>query len=840
MSPDQAQLLKAQLQAQLQALQQLSVQVNDIADLEKSLDKLVHGLQEALDLSNVSIYLIDPPPNLDAKKDIDGQSSLAAQESNRLGLDLHLAAVSSSSTFDDDSQAVVDLEAPIVQQIIHAQAPNLEEPEPIKDVDGKFLLNVQESYGLGPISFIAAQEWRETTSSLAPNTLAVVAFPIRIQGHLIGLLVLESDQETHTFAEATHTALLLLVNQIAAILQARHLYRQSQNKTENLEKKARNMMLINRLSTMLNASLDAYEVLKMTSTHLVEFSGADYGHVLILGQEQQRGQVIVEHPTSQLKNQYLPLPHSPSIQRMLISGMPYAVEDVSESPLLSPLNEHLLSLNPRSALLVPLIARRELIGLLILLSRKASTPFSDEKIEICQTIASQAATAVANARLLQDIQRQKRALARKSQEMTEQSSKLDAILNNIADGLVVTDPSGRIILSNPAFQQMTDLPPHQLNGRLLLESFSDAGLPQLLKQALEMPHQAFTDDLVLPNGRVFKASSTALSMPPPIMSLKEDERIAGVVTVFRDITHEVEVDRIKTEFISTVSHALRTPLTAILGFANLIQRDFDRWIRPQIEGEKAQQIAQRISENLRIVENESNKLGQLVCNFVDLSKMESGDAAWPTTLVDVSTVIQKGVTATAAFAEEKGVPIRVHFPEQGLASVWGNEDRLFQVITSLIVNAIKSTDDGVNADDGDDRYVELSVLRWRTGPEKDETFADPPTDLQDLPPGDWLVVNVTDTGAGVRPEDVQPPVAHIFQKFTRATRGGKGKAQSANMGLPLCKSIIERHDGKTWIKRKVGEESTFSFSFALPIPDEPEPKGITDSKFCTKSKNLIG
>lgn len=588
---------------------------------------------------------------------------------------------------------------------------------------------------------------------------------------------------------------------------------------QELERRTQNLMLINRFSAVLTSSLDASKILDMTVRHLVELSRVGYGSVLILGRDKQYGVILAEHPTSQFSDQNFLLTRIPSVQQVLDMGIPYAIEDATDHEFLEPFREQIASLDVRSLLLVPLVARGEMIGILLLASLGRTRGFSSEEMEICQTVAGQAAAAVANARLLQDIQQQRRALARRTQELTEESSKLDAILSNIADGLVVTDLTGRIILSNPAFREMADLPPgRSLRGLLLAGCFPVTGLQSLASCALETPGQVFNENIELPDGRVLKASATAMRLLPTLLDPTQEDQIAGVVTVLRDITHEVEVDRMKTYFISAVSHELRSPLTAILGFTSLIRRDVHRSLAPHVDsGDRAAQVIERIMDNLTIVESESERLTRLVNDLLDIAKMEAGQVKWRMASTDIEKVIQKAVSATAALADEKELSIRIHLPSDGLPPVYGNHDRLVQVMTNLLSNAIKFTKWGNIDVRGWRLNVQDGTLRSR-GPTPpihgpDLTAEEVLTNLQ-FSDGEWAVVSVTDTGVGIPAESLP----HIFEKFIQAGEPLTEKPEGTGLGLAICKEIIELHDGRIWVESERGKGSVFSF--ALPLLSE--------------------
>ncbi len=747
--PMQQETLQREYQGLL-ILQQISSRVSTIFELGPLLDELVHSVRSNFGYHNALIYLADEERE-----------------------ELYLAASAL--------------------------------PMPSEAQDSRFRIGSEQATARAARESLlipdVGQDTRCTTSG--PEVRAKICAPMRVGGRLVGILEVESER-SNALGEQDVRLMTALANQAAAAIEAVHLLQGSQADAIALERRAHNLMLINRISTTLTSSLDADEILSMTVRHLVELSNVDYGGALIFEQDGAHGRIVAEHPVQTLGDVRLSFPRPVSVQRSLELGIPYAVEDATSHPLLEPLREQIAQLAVQSLLLVPLVARRDMIGILFLASQNQRRAFSDEETEICQTVASQAAVAVANARLLQHVQQQRRALSRKSQELTEESSKLDAILNNIADGLVVTDPAHRIILSNPAFREMSGLPSaRSLQGGLLAESFPAAGLSRLTSQALEAPGRIFTENLEPPDGRVLLASATALRIPPPILEPEQEEQIAGVVAVLRDITHEVEVDRMKTDFISAVSHELRSPLTSILGFASLIQRDFRNWISPHVEANTtARQVAERILENLVIIEGQSLRLTRLINNVLDIAKMEAGQMEWRMDSTDLADIIKRASSAATPLAEEKGLPIQVNLPPDGLPAVRADMDRMVQVMTNLLSNAIKFTEHG-----------QISISAHAPHVTSDGAIypdnRNPDTDA--LTPGDWAVVSVTDTGTGIGPEEAP----HIFDRFTQGGDTLTGKPQGTGLGLAICKEIIEQHGGRIWVRSKPGKGSTFSF--ALPV-----------------------
>jgi len=381
--PARRQILQEALQQEhrrLLALQAISSRISSIFDLDQLLDELVHSVKTIFGYYNALILLVN--------KEED---------------ELYLAA--SGRTL-----------APEMQERRYKIEPGGELDHLTRAGEALLVTDVSK---------------RDFCITSNPNVHSMIVTPMFVGGRLVGLFEVESDRPD-TFKKQDLQMMTSLANQAAASIEAARLLKKSRANALALGQWARNLMTINRVAATLASSLDAYEILKITVQHLVELSGIDYGSALILERDGQHGRIIIEHPDRQLTNLRLSLSRLSSARETLEMGTPYAIEEAEDYLLIEPLKKQSPSLNVRSLLLVPLVARGDMIGILLLAALDQAQTFSSEVMDICQTVASQAAVAVANARLMQDIQQQKHALLLKSQELAEESSKLDAILNNIA------------------------------------------------------------------------------------------------------------------------------------------------------------------------------------------------------------------------------------------------------------------------------------------------------------------------------------------------------------------------------------------------------------------------
>ncbi len=360
---------------------------------------------------------------------------------------------------------------------------------------------------------------------------------------------------------------------------------------------------------------------------------------------------------------------------------------------------------------------------------------------------------------------------------------LTAIIDNMADGLLATDPEGRITRFNPALQAMLGIEQDDLLGKHCGEVFGRE-ITELVELTNSGEKRFAMAEIEMANGRVGKAVATAI--------YKDSERpealqqSIGTVLLTRDITREKEIDQMKTDFISTVSHELRTPLTSVLGFTKIIKKRFDKVIVPKIEQDtekKTVRAVRQIQENLDIILTEGERLTSLINDVLDVAKMEAGKIDWRMEKLSVADIIGRAMVATSSLFAKKGLAQVKEIP-QNVPDIRGDRDRLIQVVINLISNAVKFTDEG---------SVTCRVQRRNNE----------------------LVVSVIDTGGGIA--DVDQP--KVFEKFKQVGDTLTGKPTGTGLGLPICKQIVEHHGGRIWVESTLGEGSIFSFT--LPILVEP-------------------
>ncbi len=380
-----------------------------------------------------------------------------------------------------------------------------------------------------------------------------------------------------------------------------------------------------------------------------------------------------------------------------------------------------------------------------------------------QSMASQLSLLVSN--LTRDV-------ADATRELQNSLAHTRAIIDNLADGLLVLDADGLVSLHNPALLAMFGRQGEEPDGRSAAESFP--GELAELAEAARKEGRLATSEVGLAGGGTGKAVATAVRLA--------GEAREAVIILVRDVTVEKEVDRMKTEFISTVSHELRTPLTSVLGFAKIIRRKFGDAVAPALAEAKPAtwRAAQQIRENLDIIVAEGQRLTELVDDVLDIAKMESGRCEWDMAPLSLADAAGHAVRAVLALARDKGLEVACDLPPS-LPRIVGDRDRLVQVFVNLVGNAVKFTTKG-------GIRVEARV----EGPE--------------------ILVAVRDTGCGIAPADLE----RIFEKFKQAGDTLTEKPKGTGLGLPICRQIVERHGGRIWAESPPGRGSVFYFT--LPIP----------------------
>ncbi len=478
-------------------------------------------------------------------------------------------------------------------------------------------------------------------------------------------------------------------------------------------------------------------------------------------------------------------------------------------------------------LCLALMQRNTLLGIYVFGSKNSGNLFTREEVNNLDLLGHQAAAALYNAQLYETLQDYNRSLevrvAERTSQLAAERDRLDTIIQNITDALVVTDPTGQIVLVNSAFADIVNVPAARLIGLPLTKLLLSESLARLIETASAYPGQAQIQHMageVLCDrdeitGKVYKVSACGLvernlaAGETPLPADAAPGGASGVITVLQDITHEQAVDRMKTDFISMVSHELRTPLTSVIGFVRLIQKMFDQELVSRIDesDRRGRWAVERIAENLKIIIGEGERLTRMINDVLDIAKMESGKTEWARDEVPFQEIIDTAVNGMQTLALQKNLPIRVEVQDLPPVVIV-DRDRMVQVMTNLLGNALKFTSEGAIT-------IRARSINGRA--------TQAPAALRNLKvvgaPERWLWVSVADTGIGI-PAD---KFSQVFEKFRQISNSLGYAARGTGLGLPICREIVEQHGGRIWVESTVGVGSTFSFVIPLLEPGDAVP-----------------
>lgn len=367
-------------------------------------------------------------------------------------------------------------------------------------------------------------------------------------------------------------------------------------------------------------------------------------------------------------------------------------------------------------------------------------------------------------------------VSERTQALKETLAHLSAIIDNLADGLLVTDENGRIVRMNPALLAMFDIRSEDLFRGLETEKL-DYNITRLVNEVIRN-HEIVTTELSLPNRRVGKATASCI-LDPSAGTGGDLAKCIGSVTLIRDITREKEIDGMKTDFISNVSHELRTPLTSVLGFAKIIGKKFAEEIQPNVNasGRRTERAVKQINDNLNIIISEGERLTDLINSVLDISKMEAGKTEWKMAEISIAEVIDHSMAATSSLFDHNKVNFFKEV-EENLPAVLADRDRIIQVIINLISNAAKFTREG-----------QVAVSARLAGPATVE-------------------IAVEDTGTGISEADQ----LKVFDKFQQVGDTLTDKPMGSGLGLPIAKQIVEHHGGRIQVESRPGKGSRFYFT----------------------------
>jgi PAS domain S-box-containing protein len=374
--------------------------------------------------------------------------------------------------------------------------------------------------------------------------------------------------------------------------------------------------------------------------------------------------------------------------------------------------------------------------------------FSDSDVRFVTTLAGQAALAVANAHLYLNVEASRR--------------QLEAILNSTPDPVLVTDHRDRLLLANQAAMRILGI---DLGKSAGVETSKVLKLKPLIALLQGTIRENQSVEITLDDHRTYLATASTVIV---------EGRPTGRVCIMRDVTHFKELDTMKSEFVATVSHDLRSPLTLMRGYATMME----------MVGELNDQQQGYVKKIVTGVEN----MSRLVNNLLDLGRIEIG-VGLQVENVSVLDIIERATGPLQLQAAQKNVVLSVELSKDMPHAVEADQALLQQAFYNLVENAIKYTPEGGRVN-----------VRTASKP-------------------DLLIFEVQDSGIGIPAEDLP----RLFEKFYRGTQREARAQHGSGLGLAIVQSVAERHGGRVWVQSVVGKGSTFYLQIPLVQPRVVKP-----------------
>ncbi len=342
-------------------------------------------------------------------------------------------------------------------------------------------------------------------------------------------------------------------------------------------------------------------------------------------------------------------------------------------------------------------------------------------------------------------------------EISTERTKLQTVLANMADGVIMADAEGKVVLANQATEKLFNFLEKDVITKPLIEAVRDHEADEILKLCLRTSQTQTVQFESVVSKRFLRAIAI------PIV----EGNLTGALLLFQDLTELRSLQTMRRELVGNISHELRTPIAGIKAMVETLK-------------DSAIDDKEAAMDFLARIDSEVDRLAQMVSELTELSRIETGKADLRMTPVDINVLIEEVVAQLSPLAERQQVTIAINLATD-LPIVRVDKDRIRQTIINLVHNAIKFNHSGGRAT------------------------------VSSKPDRESVTVSVSDTGIGISKEDLP----YVFERFYKAdkarTKGGSG------LGLAIAKHTIQAHDGNIWAQSEEGKGSTFSFSLPLEV-----------------------
>ncbi|HSL50429.1 MAG TPA: GAF domain-containing protein [Candidatus Deferrimicrobiaceae bacterium] len=625
--------------------------------------------------------------------------------------------------------------------------------------------------------------------ALSSGYRSVLAVPIKREGRALGALAITRSGPTgepEPFSSDEIPLLQTFTEQAGIAIENVRLFNELQARTRDLTRSVGELQALGEVSQAVSSTLDLDAVLETIVGRAVQLSGSDQG---VAYEFDEKSQTFHQRATHRMTAEYIETMRAAPIRlgegaigRAGVTRAPIEVADIrADWELVAPqARERLVQQGMGSLLAVPLVREDRLLGGLVIIRRERGA-FSPEVVAMLQTFATQSVLAIQNARLFQEIQRQK------------QYS--DTLVETSPVAIVTMDFDGMVVGWNPGAERLFGYPSGEAIGHRMEDLIAT---PELREEVRTNIRQILEGELIRAIARRARKDSTMVDVEISAMPVVVAGARVGMIAIYHDITEllrarqEAEAaNEAKSAFLATMSHEIRTPMNAVIGMSGLL-------------------LNTRLTEEQRdyaeVIRNSGDTLLTVINDILDFSKIEAGKLELEAQPFDLRECVEGALDLVATRAAEKGIDLAYLMGDGVPAAIVGDLTRLRQVLLNLLSNSVKFTERG---------EVVLSVSARRTGRGKRRHE---------------LTFTVRDTGIGI-PAD---RLGRLFQSFSQVDASTTRRYGGTGLGLAISQRLTELMGGKIGVTSEVGTGSEFHFTIPavateVPVPVRRDLSGVQPS-----------
>lgn len=592
------------------------------------------------------------------------------------------------------------------------------------------------------------------------GVVQAVIMPLVVKGKTVGIVDVCSAKES-PFTDIDITLLTALVNQASLALAKAFSYLEIEERSKEIE-------LLYNLSLKLNQSLKISDSIKAICEGAVDITGAA-GSLLQTSLEPGSIKNFIFHRDLGFHKEM-----KRGSQDWLIPKTARKEAFFSNDPVMDPRVNSLAlySLGIRSLAYVPLIYEWEDLGGLTVFYKTEGKTFDQRDLHLLHLFARHASEVLLNSQLFEAIKKSR-------EKIITEKSKMDIVLDNMADGVVDVAPTGRISYVNEAMLKMLGVREDDVVGRPCHEVFSmehcAEGCPVRGARGGANVEEFF--ESTIENG-----AEGSFSVYVSLAPIHDGEgKVTGWVKVVRNMDKIKEVENLKDSFVHALAHDLRAPLTSIMGFIEILN---EREVLP--DGRK---------RYLKLMENSASVMNTIINNLLAAYRSKNVKLAVREEELDIKDAVLSALQEMEGMARVKGVAL-LGPDTNGALKVRADSDLIKRVLNNLLSNAIKFTPGGGS--------VRMSARVAACGVQSDDSA--PRTEDRN-----YVEVSVEDTGTGIPVGELES----VFDKFYRVENAPEETADGTGLGLSITREIVEAHGGRIWAERAEGGGTKFKFTIPL-------------------------